>query len=567
MGHWIVSKILSQVIKELASNVKYRLDHIRSGERKLLKRFVSGIVVTLVVAGILPFLIDLNCCSMERIIEIVDAETGLDSITLGSETEPIPPEGFPFTVNITLDGFIEKLSTYQIAVGFNQTKVKCTTAWISETDPNFVFHGKAVIIPDPYISDRLGYVVLGASLQNILDPVTVSQGLFCQINFSAIKNGTSTLDIIPTYSPDYPDDTFLWDDQMQDIPFDSQSLSVTVITGRSPPIASFTFSPSNPKPGWTITFDASESYDPEGYIASYIWDFGDGTNLTAISHTTTHNYTSTGVYPVNLTVFDNDGLYNLTTCYIFVGKRPIAEFTLSPENPLPDEEIVFDASLSSDPDGYIALFVWDFGDYSDLVEIDATDPNIPELWKATHTYIGQGGLYPVVLTIYDNDGLYNSTTHIVNVTIRGRTTIIFNVVWEHTKYQVLVSSNSTVTHFDFNQSLGQIEFEVSGETSIMGYCNVTIPKSLLAGDPWTVMIEGESIANLISSDNETHSFIYFTYIHASTLQITIQGTWVISEFPSLLVLPLFMIVTLLAAIMYRSLACKHTLRSKKHWIC
>ncbi len=349
------------------------------------------------------------------IIRIIDAKTGSSSITVGNKTEPLPPEGHAFTVNVTLDGFIEKLTTYQIAVSFNQTKVKCTTAWISETDPDFLFHGRSVSIPKPHIVNDLGYVVLGAGLQNVFDPVTVSQGIFCQINFTAIKNGTSTLDIIPTYSKSYPDDTFLWDDLFHDIPFTSQSLSVTVITGRSPPIASFTFSPSNPKPDETITFDASKSYDPDGNITSYVWDFGDSTNLTATSETITHNYTSTGAYHVNLTVFDNNGLYNSIAQDVLVGGPPYTNFTYDweqkdeyPLNPYSNITVTFNASASFDPDGYITLHIWDFGD-----DGNATSTNI----TITHSFT-LNGIYHVKLTVFDNDGLYNSMAQRIFIGIR-----------------------------------------------------------------------------------------------------------------------------------------------------
>jgi len=129
---------------------------------------------------------------------------------------------------------------------------------------------------------------------------------------------------------------------------------------------------------------------------------------------------------------------------------------------------------------------------------------------------------------------------------------VFNVVWENKTYPMTVFSNSTVTHLVFNQTQAQISFNITGSHGSKGYCNITIPKDLLKG-PWTYTMDGEtpSIIDISEDENATHSFIYFIYIHASTFRITIQGAWVVPEFPSTMILSLLMLTTLIATVVIK----------------
>ena len=76
------------------------------------------------------------------------------------------------------------------------------------------------------------------------------------------------------------------------------------------PVTSFTYTPETPIVNQAITFDATTSYDPDGNITSYDWNFGDGNTTNTTEKMITHSYTSAGDYNVILTVTDDDGAMN-----------------------------------------------------------------------------------------------------------------------------------------------------------------------------------------------------------------------------------------------------------------
>ncbi|HJH27295.1 MAG TPA: hypothetical protein C5S37_11150 [Methanophagales archaeon] len=106
--------------------------------------------------------------------------------------------------------------------------------------------------------------------------------------------------------------------------------------GNKLPIASFTYSPRNPVVNETITFNASSSYDPDGNITNYEWDFGDGNNTNTTEPIITHSYVSAVTYNINLTVTDDGGAANSSSKLITVYELEENIFdTGSPINPYP----------------------------------------------------------------------------------------------------------------------------------------------------------------------------------------------------------------------------------------
>lgn len=163
--------------------------------------------------------------------------------------------------------------------------------------------------------------------------------------------------------------------------------------------------------GEEITFDASEStVSPisEETLITYSWDWdGDGQyDETSEEAVITHIYEKAGTYEVTLKVTAFDGVSTTDTLAITVNdvnKNPIAD-PGGPYTATVGEKLTFDGSASSDSDGKITKYIWDFGDGS-------TGSGV----SPTHTYT-EAGEYKVTLNVKDdNDSL--STKAITTATI------------------------------------------------------------------------------------------------------------------------------------------------------
>ncbi|MEU5726259.1 beta-propeller fold lactonase family protein [Micromonospora sp. NPDC047738] len=75
-----------------------------------------------------------------------------------------------------------------------------------------------------------------------------------------------------------------------------------------------------PRAGNAARFDASPSTDPDGHIAQFAWDFGDGTRLDDGGSNPTHAYRRPGTYTVTLTITDNE---TCSTSRVFTGSQTL----------------------------------------------------------------------------------------------------------------------------------------------------------------------------------------------------------------------------------------------------
>jgi len=189
----------------------------------------------------------------------------------------------------------------------------------------------------------------------------------------------------------------------------TDSATKTVIVTETPnqsPIASFTATPTSGVAPLEVYFSASNSYDSDGTIISYAWNFKDGN--TGNGETISYTFSSTGSYNVELTVTDNEGAVGSATKTIIVtetpNQSPIASFTAIPTSGVVPLEVFFDASSSYDPDGNIVSYAWDF-----------KDGNAGSGKIVNHTFSSTGN-YNVKLTVTDDKGATDSTTKTITVT-------------------------------------------------------------------------------------------------------------------------------------------------------
>jgi len=181
----------------------------------------------------------------------------------------------------------------------------------------------------------------------------------------------------------------------------SGSNYTTLILNHSPMIVLLNL-PSVVFTGEDVDFDASNSYDPDGTIVSYLWDFGDGNTSSGV--TGIHSYLEDGEYMVTLRVVDNEGFVgNKVVIQVVKNRSPVAAFTETAAFVEKEETLTFDASPSYDVDGTIISYVWDFGDGT-----SATGINV------SHSYSTRE-LFQVKLTILDNDGATDTAIETKNV--------------------------------------------------------------------------------------------------------------------------------------------------------
>jgi PKD repeat protein len=179
----------------------------------------------------------------------------------------------------------------------------------------------------------------------------------------------------------------------------------------------------------TAMVNAAGSYDPDGTIVSYAWDWGDGT--TGTDKIAQHTYEVPDEYRITLTVTDNNGATGSAWKMVTAGEpqnqNPSASFTVD----IVYLEVTVDASASKDPDGTILAYDWDFGDGGSGTGV-----------KKTHTY-ASAGTYTIKLTVTDNGGKTGTLSQPVTVVANPPPTAVITVVSQDDPQVGLSGASST----------------------------------------------------------------------------------------------------------------------------
>ncbi|MCC7479411.1 PKD domain-containing protein [bacterium] len=193
--------------------------------------------------------------------------------------------------------------------------------------------------------------------------------------------------------------------------FSGPAVTVIPAAQNDPPVAALQSDSLGGNAPMTINFDASASMDPDGSIVSYEWDFdGDGAFLagdTTAVPTTSHLYDSSGDFNAAVRVTDDLGATDTASVLITIGastnQAPVALF--QPDYYFADAplDVQIDASLSSDPDGNVVKYEWDWDNNGSFEEDAGASAQV------SHSFPNPG-VYPVTLRVTDDGGDTDTVT-------------------------------------------------------------------------------------------------------------------------------------------------------------
>lgn len=287
---------------------------------------------------------------------------------------------------------------------------------------------------------------------------------------------------------------------------DQLSLSINGVAPVASAGADQTINDANGTGEETVTLDGTATYDPDGRIDYYLWKegtttLGTGAVITPSLTVGTHNITLTVTYN------DNASSVDQVTVTVNPNQSPKANAGLD-QVALTGDTISFDGSGSSDADGSITTYNWDFGD-----ETTGTDITPTHIYAAAGTYI-------VALAVTDNGGAADTDTVQVTINSAGPSLHVQHIDmsarerrnrWKATAQVIIVDSSDTPIKeaVVYGTWSGDVSGSVSKTTNRRGKVKITSDR-VSGGGTFTFTVTDVVKSGYVydsASNGETSDFI------------------------------------------------------------
>jgi len=293
-------------------------------------------------------------------LSIYQAKAQITYVSVGPYTATPPntyvyEKGQSFTVEIWVTDVLG-LNSWQLKLAYDRS-ILYTNATMIKEGP-FLKSGGSTFFPPPYDGSTYWLIACQITTSDWAD----GNGILVKVTFQVLQNGKSDLTLFDTVMNDvdgnpmdhttqnglfyttYPSADFFWVPTTLDTP-----IEIPAYLKRDPVVnETITFNAT----GYITTLGTYRgSYDPDGFISNYTWDFGDGKTTTMTTPLVTHFYSRNGSYTMSLNVTDNQAKTNKIIKQITVAKREVAivDVKVSPQPPkvMPGENVYINITVEN----------------------------------------------------------------------------------------------------------------------------------------------------------------------------------------------------------------------------
>ncbi|PVX23066.1 MAG: hypothetical protein CW691_11660, partial [Candidatus Bathyarchaeum sp.] len=238
------------------------------------------------------------------------------------------------------------------------------------------------------------------------------------------------------------------------------------------PVADFTYDLQTLFVGEEVSFDASGSFDIDGAINSYSWDFGDGTSFTTTSSVTSHIYGSSNTYNVTLNVEDNAGLTSVSSETILVKTPTYLSVSTNSSSTLDGFQVGVNGYLL-DNNGIGVnmapiILSYTFQGIDDWVPITSNKTNTLGTYSITWFPPATG--YYQLKVEWNGNSTYGDAHSITSI----------STLLAEDQYVFSVESNSTISGLSFNSTSRTLSFNTEGDNGTQNYAKITVADDLVS---------------------------------------------------------------------------------------